>query len=160
MESTNKDIRPSLHKSKIHSKLNRLLSIILTLAILGTTGAIIYIVISPDVGEKFTEFYILGSEGKAKSYPREIVLGESGNVLLGIVSQEYGTAGYRVEIRIGNEKVDEYEILTLEHGEKWEHEISITPVRAGLNQKVEFMLYKDGDTEVYRTLHFWIEVSE
>jgi len=38
--------------------------------------------------EPFTEFYILGPEGKADNYPTDYVLGENGTVIVGIVNHE------------------------------------------------------------------------
>ncbi len=40
-------------------------------------------------GERFTEFYILGLEGKADNYPDELTVGEEGRVILGIVNHEH-----------------------------------------------------------------------
>lgn len=56
------------------SPLNKTLTVILTLAILSAIGVLIYTVANPRVGERFTEFYILGIRGKAADYPREFIL--------------------------------------------------------------------------------------
>ena len=42
--------------------------------------------------------------------------------------------------------------------EKWESDIGFTPQHAGDNQKVEFSLIKNGESEPYLTLHLWINV--
>ena len=112
------------------------------------------------MGERFTEFYILGLEGKAENYPREVILGENGSVILGIVNREHGTTEYKVEISIDGEEVGEIGPITLEHEEKWEEEVAFAPARAGQNQKVEFLLYKGGGTEPYQKIHLWIDVEE
>jgi len=57
---------------------DKALSIILALAILGALGTLGYAIASPKVGERFTEFYIEGLEGKAADYPEELVVGEEG----------------------------------------------------------------------------------
>ena len=49
--------------------------------------------------------------------------------------------------------------MTLEHDEKWEEIVAFTPDRAGDRQKVEFLLYKQEQSEAYRGLHFWIDVQ-
>ncbi|GAI18944.1 unnamed protein product, partial [marine sediment metagenome] len=49
--------------------LDRILSIILVVAVLGALGMLGYVIAAPKVGEKFTEFYILGLSGKATDYP-------------------------------------------------------------------------------------------
>ena len=44
---------------------DKILSIILIAAILGVVGTLGYAIAIPKVGERFTEFYVLGLEGKA-----------------------------------------------------------------------------------------------
>ena len=50
--------------------------------------------------------------------------------------------------------------LELGHDERWEEIVSFTPDRAGDNQKVEFLLYKNGENEPYLKLHLWLKVKE
>lgn len=66
--------------------LDRVLSIALVIAILFAVGSICYVVAMPKVGEQFTEFYILGTDGKAEGYPRELEEGEKGEVIVGVVN--------------------------------------------------------------------------
>src|SRR5712692_9394248 len=40
------------------------------------------------VGEPFTEFYVLGPGGKAEGYPRRLLVGEPGRVILGVINHE------------------------------------------------------------------------
>jgi len=47
------------------SKLDKVLTVVLICAILASIGTLIYVISTPRVGEKFTEFYILGEVGKA-----------------------------------------------------------------------------------------------
>ena len=51
---------------------DKVLSVVLVVAILGALGTLGYVIAAPRVGERFTEFYILGAEGKAADYPREL----------------------------------------------------------------------------------------
>ena len=48
----------------------------------------------------------------------------------------------------------EYVFMT--HNETWETSFTFKTTRVEENQKLEFLLYKDG--EVYRTLHLWVDV--
>ena len=57
---------------------DRILSIILIVAILGAIGTLGYVLTTPKVGERFTEFYVLGLEGKAIDYPEELKVGRRG----------------------------------------------------------------------------------
>jgi len=56
----------------------RVPSIILALAVIGALGVLDYTITNPKVGEKFTEFYILGLDGKSIDYPEELIVGERG----------------------------------------------------------------------------------
>jgi uncharacterized membrane protein len=147
---------------------DKVLSMVLAVAIVGAIGTLGYVVATPKVGEKFTEFYILGPEGNAANYTTELKLGEEGRVILGIVNHEQERASYKVEVWIDGEKAklriegeDEDEIkIELEHEGKWEEEVGYVPQKAGENQKVEFVLYKNGEPYFTEPLHLWIDVEE
>jgi len=134
------------------------LSITLTLAILGGLGALGYIVVNPKVGERFTEFYILGLAGKAIDYPEELMVGEEGKVIVGIINREREAATYWVEVTIGGVKNNGVGMVTLEDGERWEGVVDFVPDKVGDNQKVEFLLYKQGWGGVYQRLRLWVDV--
>jgi uncharacterized membrane protein len=67
----------------------------------GAIGTLGYVIATPRVGERFTEFYILGQGGRAEGYPRELAVGEEGRVILGITNREHESMGYEIEIKIG-----------------------------------------------------------
>jgi len=121
-------------------------------------GVTIYLAISPKVGEKFTEFYILGPSGKAEGYPTNLMLGRSGTVVIGIVNHEYERVSYRILVTLNNETMEAIENITLNHEEKWEQKYTFTPHRTGERMKLEFLLYREGVEKPYRTLHLWITV--
>ncbi len=137
---------------------NRVLSGILVVVVLGALGMLGYIVATPKVGERFTEFYLFGLSGEAKDYPSLLVVGEEGKVVVGIVNREHETATYRLEVRIDGVISNEVDPITLEHDEEWEEMVGFTPDKVGDRQKVEFLLYKQGQNEAYRGLHLWVDV--
>ncbi len=137
---------------------DKLLTVLLVMAIVGAIGTLAYAFAKPKVGERFTEFYVLGSEGKAENYPRKLILGDKGAVLLGIVNQEHESVSYRAEMYIDGAKIGEVGPVALDHGKKWEQEITFVPTRAGTSQKLEFRLYKGMESAPYRTLHIWLDV--
>jgi hypothetical protein len=120
----------------------KVLSIILVSGILGAIAALAYTLAKPTPGENFTEFYILGSEGKTQAYPEELLLGQEGRVTLGIVNREAGPMSYRVEWTIENTVAGEIQPIELQRGQEWEKEITFTPQLPGENQKLAFKLYK------------------
>jgi uncharacterized membrane protein len=130
------------------SRLDKALSVTLVLAIAATIGTLGYVIATPRVGERFTEFYILGLEGRAEDYPRELGVGEEGRVIVGIINREHETVSYRVEVRIEGVIRNEVGPIELAHDEKWE------------GQRVEFLLYRNGEVEPYWELHLWLNVTE
>lgn len=147
---------------------DKVLSVVLVVAIVGAIGTLGYVVATPRVGEKFTEFYILDPYGKAENYTTELKVGEEGRVILGIVNHEQERASYKVEVWIGGEKTklridgeDRDEIrVELENEGKWEKGVGFVPQKAGEGQKVEFVLYKEGKPYFEEPLHLWIDVEE
>jgi uncharacterized membrane protein len=138
---------------------NKALYVVLGLSIAFAIGSIAYSVVAPTAGEKFTEFYILGSEGGAADYPKELLVGEEGNVTIGIVDHEHEQVTYRVEIWINGNKEDELSAITLDHGQRWEHEVSFSFQEAGPHQEVSFLLFKQGQSDPYGTLHLFVNVT-
>jgi uncharacterized membrane protein len=118
---------------------------------------LVYTIATPR-GERFTEFYLLGLSGEAKGYPSTLAVGEEGKVVVGIINRERDKVTYRVEVRIDGVISNEVGPVTLEHDEKWEKMVGFTPDRAGDKQKVEFLLYRQGQSEAYRRLYLWLDV--
>jgi uncharacterized membrane protein len=142
------------------SRLNKVLAIVLSAFVLGVIGTLAYVIVTPKAGEKFTEFYILGLDGKAENYPQELTVGDEGNVILGIANHEHeGNLVYRVEITINGEVNSIIGPLTLPNEEKWQNEVGFTPHKAGENQKLEFILYKQGEDKPYKLLYLWVDVK-
>lgn len=137
---------------------DRVLIGLLVVAIIGTIGMLVYVTQTPKVEERFTEFYILGPEGKAENYPGVLVLGEEAKVTVGIVNREQEVTEYNVKILIEGQKVEKVGAIALAHEEKWEQEVSFAPTEVGEKQKVEFQLYKGGGSKAYHALNLWIDV--
>ena len=143
------------------SKRDKVLSSILGLLILAAIGAIVYVTQFPPAGQRFTEFYILGLEGKATDYPKELKVGEDGKVTVGIINQEHETVSYRIEVKIDGVTNNELEPIVLGDEQKCEKIVSFAPHKVGDNQKVEFLLYKTGENEpCLKPLHLWVNVKE
>ena len=168
------------------STFNKSLSIILVIAIFGALGTLGYTIFEPKIGEKFTEFYILGINSKGQYYPAEYVMNNGqitqviygngivdaingfGIVTLGIVNQEQQAAVYWVKMTINGEPVNinfggiisnVLGPIELQQGQRWEQKIGITPQQTGDNQEVELLLFKGNATTAENSLHFWIDVK-
>ncbi|ALM76406.1 conserved membrane hypothetical protein [Thermococcus barophilus] len=84
------------------SKLDKALTVILVIAIISSIATLAYVITHPKPGEKFTEFYILGPNGKAADYPTELFVGENATIILGIANHEYRNVTYYVEVWLVN----------------------------------------------------------
>ena len=141
--------------------IDKVLSIVLILVILGAMGTLGYVLATPRVGEKFTEFYILGLEGEVENYPKEAVVGREQTVIVGIINREQESVSYRLQVRVDGVTNNEVGPLVLAHNEKWEEVVGFTPHRVGDNQRVEFLLYRSDESMPYQEpLRLWVNVKE
>jgi len=104
---------------KSESKLDRALTIILAITIIVAMASLVYVIATPKIGEKFTEFYLLGPGSIADDYPRNLTMGENAGVSIGIVNHEYKTVNYTIEVWLINQSTyydeSENENLTVYH---------------------------------------------
>jgi len=162
------------------TKLDRVLTVLLIASIVLAVGMTVYVIVTPKQGEKFTEFYILGPNGTADEYPTSLAVAEEGMVIIGIVNHEYANSTYQLEVLL-NGTVIEKEDVNLMHNETWEDPFTFNAIEKGDDQKLEFLLFKDGadsadsadsadrihETNLtnntygaYRSLHLWVDVRE
>jgi uncharacterized membrane protein len=127
------------------------------LALLAAAG---YIAMASGGGDEgFTEFYVLGPAGHAAGFQERLAQREPGWVLVGVTNREGEEARYRIDVSVGGVLSGSRGGLTLADGEEWLGEVAVQPQRAGEDQKLEMLLYRDGDLEPYRRLHLWVTVS-
>jgi uncharacterized membrane protein len=139
--------------------LKKALSALLILLILASIVAIVWFTVLPEKGEGFTEFYILGLDGKADNYPSQIKLGDNVTISMGIINKENKATSYRTTIQIEEVAIKEIWPIILPPNEKWEQQVSFIPTKVGDNQKIEFLLYNDDGTNAYLSLNLWIDVK-
>ncbi len=140
-------------------RLDRSLTIILIITIVISVSALVYVIITPKQGEKFTEFYILGPGGKAYDYPTQVKAGNSSTVIVGVANHEYVPVNYTLQLRLNTTIIASRE-LTVQHNQTWERPMCYILDKPGNEQKLEFLLFKEGNFTVpYRDLHLWVNVS-
>lgn len=148
-----------VHSFRSESKLDKILSIILIISLVLAIATTAYIIVKPKEGEKFTEFYILGPNGKASDYPTNLTLGETGKLFVGVVNHEYSTVNYKFVVKLQGKNIST-ENISLKNNQKWEKLLNFTPDTSGPNQKLELLLYKlPDDKNAYRSLHLWVNVT-
>lgn len=145
------------------SRLDRALTVFLIISILLSIATLAYVVVSPKEGEHFTEFYLLGPEGKADNYTTNYTIGQSGTVIVGVVNHEYRPVNYTMEVKLENKSLflpENVKNISLAHNETWEEPVTIMPPLEGKNMKLQFLLFNDTEKSVpYRDLHLWVNVT-
>ena len=133
------------------------LLVLLVVVIIGAIGTLVYVA-RPAEEPGFTEFYMLGPEGRAENYTDVVVLGEEAAITLGVINHERVASEYSMRVFIEGKTVAEVATGTLEHGEGWEQKVSFTPLEVGEAQLVEIWLYREDKNIAYYVLRLWIDV--
>ena len=141
-----------------NTKIEKILTVVLIISIVLAISMVVYVIVTPKQSEKFTEFYVLDQNRTAEDYPTILTVGEEGEVIIGIVNHEYANVTYHLEVRLNGEVIDEKRIDLL-HNETLESPFMFKVTRAGEDQKLEFLLYKDMMKKPYRSLHLWLDVK-
>jgi uncharacterized membrane protein len=168
------------------SPLNKFLSFIFIVTLFSMIGILGYTVAMPKIGERFTDFYIIGKDGQSQDYPKQYSINngqiteviysdgtidtfnKEGQITLGIINHENQTVIYSIKMTIDNEpasiafgqnNIDILGPIELQQEEKWEKSIGIVPQHIGSNQKVELLLYIGSKNVPEYNLHFWINVK-
>jgi uncharacterized membrane protein len=162
------------------NRVNRLLSIILTLVATIAIITTIYVIAAPKEGERFTEFFILGENRTAANFPDVIITGQNYPMFIGVGNYEHQNISYTIETWILHTEfdnvtnttsitvMDPYERLTLPlaHNETIIIPYTLSVNKTGYN-RAEFLLFKEnipnsavsGSDRInasYRNLHLWV----
>lgn len=134
------------------------LSVLLIILLIVSIGTTIYLVAYPNPGESFTEFYLLGPNGKATDYPTNLTSGTNGKVIIGIVNHEHQNTTYKMVVTSNGNKINERNIK-LTDGQKMDINYSFVPAGMG-KKKIEFLLYKLPDEKnAYLSLNLNVNVK-
>jgi uncharacterized membrane protein len=165
------------------SRADRLLSIVLVLAILLAVLSTVYVIVVPKEGERFTEFFILGEKQKAADYPDRISVGQNYPLYIGVGNHEYRNVTYTIEtwgmVVESDDLTNTSRILamdpiwrystTLAHNETADIPYNLSVEKTGYN-RIEFLLFNEtvprddvrsGDriNASYRDLHLWVTIG-
>ena len=164
------------------SRLDRNLSILLVLSIVAAAATTAFVIFVPKEGEHFSEFYILGANGKAADYPTAFGAETPQWVTVGVSNHEYRDVTYTVETHAFNQTFDtttntssidrtvllDSFRLTLPHNQTHEQRVNFTVPDTGYT-KLEFLLFNEtvpaesvaGQARIdasERDLHLWVRV--
>ncbi len=141
-------------------KLDKGLFIGLVLALLVALSTMGYAIATTRIGERFTQFYMLDTEGKTDNYPKELTVGEEARVVLKIINQEHETMSYRVQMSVDGAVTKEFNPVVLANEEVWQKEVTFTLTKVGGKQQVGFFLYRHLDEDLpYLSLYLWVDAK-
>jgi len=138
------------------SRVDRILTIVLTLSLLIAVLTTIYVIAVPKEGERFTEFFILGEQQKAADYPDQITVGEQYPLYIGVGNHEYHPVTYMIRTYgmlmefdnttntsriISMDPLWQYS-LTLTHNETAMIPYNLSVEKSGYN-RIEFLLFNE-----------------
>jgi uncharacterized membrane protein len=165
-------------------RIDRILSYILIAAIILAVITTVFVIVTPKEGEKFTEFFILGANKMADSYPESFEAGSPQFVWTGIKNHEYRDVTYTVETLLLSVEWDAASNTSVIHAEKplarftvflADNTTYLEPYNFTVDStrynRLEFLLYNETVPPVtagaqekmdsaYRDLHLWIRVRE
>ena len=161
-------------------RIDRLLAVVTTLAILAAVLVTVYVIAVPKEGEQFTEFFILGQNQTAALYPDRISVGQNYPMYVGIGNHEYRNTDYTIETWLTRTQFDNATntshlitmdpsdrlTVTLAHNETFIIPYNLSVKKTTYN-RVEFLLFRDsipgaditGSDRInasYRNVNLWI----
>jgi len=106
-----------------------------------------------------TEFYVLGPNGLAEGYPRNLRAGDTATITVGIANRERASARYRVSVQTADRTLVDMPPVDLAIGQDWRGQVSFALSDPAPDTEVRILLFKDGQSDAYRMLRLWINAS-
>jgi uncharacterized membrane protein len=178
------EIRETYLPQPGESRVDRLLSVVLSLFILIALITTIYVIANPKEGERFTEFYVLGEKQMANDYPDTIIAGQNYPMYIGVGNQENRDMTYTIETWLLRTEFDTVtntsHIIAMDPNDRLSLTLAynatmIIPYNLSFKKtgydRVEFLLFNEsvpglevtGSDRInasYRDLHLWVTVGE
>ncbi len=161
---------------------DKLLTIGIAVMLVASVVVLAWAVTTPREGESFTQLALLGPDGMATDYPRNLTVGEDARVLVSVKSNEHTPMNYTLVLvlttvldynfTIGQDSIGWSETqqlephvgiaqdFTLEHLEHYNQTFDFNVSSEG-EWKLQFLLYLDGQEftqDSYREVHLWLNV--
>lgn len=135
--------------SKINTIVKGALLAILIISII----LVVYLVVFHNPGQDYTEFYMVDHNNNTTDFPINITRNSVALLNIGITNQEHQDTNYTIKV-----KKDNKTIYTLEKSLKDKENLEFPyymdrTTNIGINQTIDFELYKNNDTNPYRTLY-------
>jgi len=136
--------------------------VIVIIAIVIGVGLLSFIAMNPP-SEKYSELFILDSNGTTDNYPTDLDVNESASIIINVVCHEDEDTDYQVVVTLetqnnGNITLEELD-FSLENKEKWENILNFSVNESGLF-RLNITLFKGNEEDAYASNHLWIDVRD
>ncbi|MCW3982397.1 MAG: DUF1616 domain-containing protein [Candidatus Bathyarchaeota archaeon] len=149
----------ALPKWGVMTQTDKIFSIAIIVALVSIVGFASFLAVNPKIGERFTEFYVLGPNGTLSDYPVNLTLGQTGTVILGLNNHEYQNETYTITVQLENQTQTKIENIHVPDNTNWTQPYTFKAEKTGNAMKLEFLLYKENILEPYRILHLYLTVK-
>ena len=113
---------------------------------------VIYLVVFHNPGQDYTEFYIVDHNNNTTDFPINITQNSVEKIYVGITNQEHQDTNYTIKVKKNNKTIFT-NTLSLKDKDNVQFPYYIDQKnKKGINQTINFELYKNDDKNPYRTL--------
>jgi uncharacterized membrane protein len=142
--------------------LNKVLSIFGFLVVIAIASLVVSLAVSLPYKPSATEFYILNTKGEAGNYPRQVKVNDNISLTAVIINHEDQSTRYSIQISDNGTTLKTIDTQLLSPEEKWERQVSFSLKSIGKNQKIGFLLFKNGEEAPYfkEPLYLYIDIAE
>jgi uncharacterized membrane protein len=135
---------------------DKILTILIVASLIVAGSVLGYVVVTQKTGERYTEFYILDKNGTTEDYPKNLTVGESKTIIVGIVNHEGERTNYSIKINLLNKTDDMNDTwnysIAVNDDERHEFNFDFS-IASNDTYRLEFLLFRETDVEPYLELH-------
>lgn len=114
----------------------------------------------PIPSQEFTEFYILGPDGRVNDYPTMMMVGRANRLNIGVVNREGGDRTYHLVVLQDGAPIGSAGPLTLGHGQRWEGQVEVIPTMPAQGSRLEIHLFRDSEVNPLHKLRLVVDVID
>lgn len=107
----------------------------------------------------YTEFYLLGEQGQAQDYPREVTQGGEIQVRVGVENHEGTATTYRIAAVLDQTVLSQNDGFILQPNQVYIEDMILRIDTPASDASIQLLLFRADETTPYRTLRLWLRVD-
>jgi uncharacterized membrane protein len=135
-----------------------ILSTVMLVSIIGVISTSIVFLASEKSEDTFTSFFVASSPEGNVAFPKDLVVGQEISVYLVLSNHEGKNCTYDVQQALNGKSNKIGSNILLANGETWNQSVKLRFVSQGPDQKVEFALYKNGQSYL-NPVYLWFNIK-